>query len=294
MTCGIYALKFTGTTEVYIGMSENIENRWNSHRHNLTNGTCSEKLVEAFKKYGVPTLEILCECTVAELDLLEREAIQIYDSIAKGFNSRDGGATGAGISVSGQGNGRAKYTNQQIEHAFQLLCNTTMTHGQIADKAGVSLQAVSHISCGTGHKWLALKYPVEHSKLLASKRSGHKEFGVVHIIDTTTSTEYETRSYQDIQTLTGCAYTSAVSLVSGQLAHLFNKWKLKVPVKHSNIPKKNKYFLKNTSTGLTVEVYSKLKFFTKYELTNRKKFSDFLKTAALGSAYQGWELVSVS
>lgn len=293
MTCGIYALKFTGTYKVYIGMSENIENRWNTHKYNLTKGTCSDKLMSAYKVYGMPILEILCECEPSELDSLEREAIEIYDSLNNGFNSRDGGAIGAGISVSGEGNGRSKYSNKQIEYAFQLLCSSTQTYEQIAQETGISVQAISHISCGSGHRWLATKYPGQYSNLINSKRTSHKKFTITYIVDTVTNTEYEVKSYKDIQNLTGCAYTSAVSLISGQLPHLFNKWRLKVPV-IPNTSKKHKYSLKNTSTGLVVEVYSKLKFFTKYALINRKKFSDFLKEAIIGSVYQGWELVSVS
>jgi group I intron endonuclease len=293
MTCGIYVLKFSGTDKVYIGMSDNIERRWSGHKHNLTKGTCSPKLQEAFNTYGLPILEVLCECNKEELDQLEREAIQIYDSIANGFNSRDGGAIGGGIGISGENNGRSKYSNEQIENAFQLLITTNLTYKEISSITKVSLQAVGHIACGSGHKWLANKYPDEYNKLINTKKSGHKEFGLLYIIDTDTEEEYVVKSYKEIQDLTGCAYTSAVSFVSGQAQHLFNKWKLKVPKPRSRLPKKKRYILKYTSTGEIVEVYSKLKFFTEYGLTNRKNLSDFLDGAKIGSNYQGWELVSV-
>lgn len=294
MTCGIYILKFNGTHKVYVGMSDNIENRWSGHKYNLVEGSCSYKLKEAYKKYGMPTLEVICECEKSELDALEREAIQIYNSIEDGFNSRDGGVTGAGISVSGDGNGMSRYNNSQIENAFVLLTTTALTHKEIADTVGISIQAVSHISCGTGHKWLTTKYPEEYAKLVNTKRPIHKAFASIVIVDTTTTIEHVVGSYKEIQELTGCAYTSAVSLIAGRLSHLFNRWKLKNAKQVSTLPKKKRYTLKNTSTGLAVEVYSKLKFFTEYALINKKKFSDFLSAAIIGSEYQGWELVSVS
>lgn len=293
MTCGIYVLKFSGTHKVYVGMSENIESRWAGHKHRLSTGMCSDKLKTAYYTYGMPKLEVICECNKHELDTLEREAIQIYNSIEDGFNSRDGGSVGAGISVSGDGNGRAKYTNQQIEDAFKLLCGGEITHEQVAKMVGISQQVVSHISCGSGHKWLASKYPKEHAELIARKKPSHKAFGSVCLVDTVTDTEYLVTSYQDIQELTGCAYSSAVAIVAGKLSTLFGKWKLKVPTTNTK-SKKKRYTLKNTSTELTVEVYSKVKFFTEYALVNKKKFSGFLKAEIIGSNYQGWELVSVS
>ncbi len=293
MTCGIYILKFKGTDKVYIGMSDNIERRWSGHKYSLTKGKCSEKLLQAFTTYGEPTLEILCECSKSELDSLEKEAIQIYDSITNGFNSRDGGAVGAGISISGEGNGRSKYTNEQIEECFKLLCTTDMTHKEISEQTKVSAQAISHISCGSGHKWLATKYPVEHHNLINRNRPAHKQFNITSILDTTNNTEHQVSSYKEIQELTGCAYSSAVSLVSGQLAKLFNRWTLKTPAKRYTI-KKKRYTLEHASTKSIVEVYSKTKFFTEYGLINKRKFCEFLEAGAIGSTYQDWKLVSIS
>jgi hypothetical protein len=294
MTCGIYALKFNNTGKVYIGMSDNIERRWYSHKHSFLTKKCPAKLLEAYNIYGMPSLEVLCECDKHELDTLEKEAISIYDSIANGFNSRDGGATGAGLSISGEGNGRAKYSNTQIEEVFILLCNTDLTFQQISTQTGVSIEAISHVSCGSGHKWLATKYPEKYQELILSKRSSKLKFTSTIIVDKKTNIVYTVNSYKDIQDLTGCAYTTAVALVSGQLQTIFKRWCLKDKVNKPAKSLKNTYILENTSTNQAVEVYSKIKFFENYGLVNKKKFSDFLKAGIIGSEYQGWKLLSVS
>lgn len=291
MTCGIYLLKFTGTDRVYVGLSDNIERRWSCHKHNLTHGQSPKKLLEAFIQYGMPHLEVICECAAEELEDAEKEALEIFDSINNGFNSREGGTVGAGITVSGEGNGRAKYSNEQIEEAFKLLTSSHLTQAEIAKTAGISLQAVSHISAGTGHRWLSKKYPEKYVLLVSEKRTNNI-FEPTVLVNTKTDCEHLIRSYKELQDLTGCAYSSAVSIIAGQLQHLFDTWKLKYPVPKKDT-KKPKYILKKTSTTEVVEVSSKLKFFTDNQLINRKKFSEFLRSGVLGSVYQGWELVSI-
>lgn len=292
MTCGVYLLRFKNTDMVYVGISENIERRLNSHKHSFKERTAPKKLQNAFLQYGEPNLEVLCECDRSELAVLEKEAIQIFNSIEYGFNSRDGGSCGASVSLSGEGNGRSKYSNKQIEQAFQLLINTTLTQKQIADTVGISKEAVSHISAGTGHTWLNKKFPTEYQNLLSNKRSVKHIFIPINIIDKVTNNIYNVNSYEEIQKLTGCAYSTAVCFVSGTRECIFNRWILEVPARAKN-SKKEKYLLKHVYTNKTEEVYSKLAFFNSNGLTNRKKFSEFLKSGQIGSTYQDWQLISI-
>jgi predicted GIY-YIG superfamily endonuclease len=293
MTCGIYKLNFNGTDKTYIGLSDNIERRWNTHKHRLTNGLSPAKLQEAFNTFGLPELEILCECTQDELEKYEKEAMLIFDSISNGFNTRDGGSTGGGIGVSGANNGRAVYSDAQILHAFNLLVTTKLTLREIAEVTGTSVQAVSHISAGTGHTWIRNEYPEEYDKLTSSKRETRVSAFPINIINTSTAQVYTVTSYEDVQKLIPCAYTSAVSLVSGNVTSLFKVWKLEHPIIKSHV-KKPTYTVKNKSTGEICSFSSKFRFFEEHNLVNRPKFTKFLNPENLGASYQNWELISVS
>ncbi len=117
MTIGIYSLKFNNTNKRYIGLSINIEHRFKQHIASFKTEDTSTKLLEAYKLYGQPTLEVIAECTEEELEYLEIEAILIYDSINNGFNSVSGGSKGCGLS--GELNGASKYSNQQVKDYMQ-------------------------------------------------------------------------------------------------------------------------------------------------------------------------------
>ena len=292
MTCGIYLLRFNNTDKVYIGLSENIERRWSSHKYSFLNKTVTSKLLEAYESYGMPVLEILCECMPEELTLLEKEAIEIFNSVDNGFNSREGGACGGGIGVSGQFNGRSRYSNKIIEEAFNLLIYSDLTHVEIAKKLNISKEVVGHISDGSGHAWLKEKYPEQYAKLINTKRIVHNKFNPIYLINSQTNERVYVTSYLDIQNITGCAYSTAVCLVSGALSNIFNMWNLEIPVTKTKV-KKPVYTLKHVYTEEITTVYSKLAFFTDRGLTNRNKFSEFLKSGVLGSVYQDWILLSI-
>jgi len=87
MTIGIYKLNFKGTDKVYIGQSKNIESRFNSHISALRAGYSTKKLLEAYNSFGTPTIEILCECRIEELNDFENETIEIYNAVDNGFNA---------------------------------------------------------------------------------------------------------------------------------------------------------------------------------------------------------------
>ena len=292
MTCGIYKLKFTGTDKVYIGLSDNIERRLVSHRHSLLTRQSPKKLQEAFNTYGMPILEVLLECNKDELDTYEKEAIDIYDSIDNGFNSRNGGVCGAGVAISGENNGRSKYSNEQILQAFNLLTTTKLTNQEIAITTGISKEAVSHISAGTGHTWISKYCPIEYAKLVSMKRDTKVSRFPLNIGDEESGTVHSVNSYDEIQKLIDCAYSTAVCLVSGEIQRLFNRWILEVPVS-LNRSKKQEYTLRNIHTGAEQTFTSKLKFFTENGLSNRSKFTKFLESNELGAVYQDWVLLSV-
>lgn len=165
MTCGIYLLKFSGTDQVYIGQSVNIEYRYKKHIQALKRGTANYKLQKEYSYRGIPILEVLLECSADELNGNENEAIQIYDSVSNGFNI----AEFADIHAEGEKNPASKYSEQKIEEVFHLLLDLDNRYKDIEEKTGVSLSTVRHIANLESHTWLAIKYPEKYELLKSYK-----------------------------------------------------------------------------------------------------------------------------
>lgn len=172
MITGIYRLCFDGTNSVYIGQSTDIYLRYNIHKTNLRANKSSKKLQDAYAKYGMPTLDILVECSEQSLNGLESEAIEIFDSVVNGFNTIDGSTYRS--ELRGELAGNAKYSNELIEEVFMYLIENKLTHREITEITGVGRGAISDISAGFTHRWLQEKYPEMYLDLLALKGYARK------------------------------------------------------------------------------------------------------------------------
>ncbi len=176
MTIGIYCLEFEGTNKVYIGQSNNIENRFYQHKYKLKNNTNSEKLLEAFKVYGYPKLKVLLECTENELNDNENTAIEVFNSVLNGFNTYDEsrGRTNH-VGLRGITNPNSKYSKEQIIEVFNLLVEEQhLTSMNIASITGVSVYTVRSISCLNEYKWLEQEYPNKYNILIRIKGMKNK------------------------------------------------------------------------------------------------------------------------
>ncbi len=163
----IYKLNFKGTDKVYIGQSSDFVTRIHSHLTLLKNGKSPKKLQEAFNIYGVPIPEILIECSIEELDDLEEQAIEVYDSVNNGFNTMY--SFGHRSTLKGELAGNAKYSNQQVIEAFSLLVYSDYSHKEITNITGISRGALSDISRGATHVWLKDDFPEDYVKLISKK-----------------------------------------------------------------------------------------------------------------------------
>ena len=101
MSCGIYLIRNKINNKVYVGLSVNIEKRWQHHRSLYLKENSKEKnkpLYLAFKKYGIENFDfqILEECSISELPEKEKYYIRLYDCCIldgydKGYNLTRGG-----------------------------------------------------------------------------------------------------------------------------------------------------------------------------------------------------------
>jgi group I intron endonuclease len=99
MICGIYKLENIINHKVYIGKSENIENRFILHKRELNNGNhCNQHLLAAWRKYGEKNFifSILDNCEVNDLNEKEIFWIETLKSYKKefGYNKTLGGTGG--------------------------------------------------------------------------------------------------------------------------------------------------------------------------------------------------------
>ncbi len=169
MTIGIYKLNFTGTDKVYIGQSRRLEKRLAEHISLLKSDSHTIKMQEAYKDFGEPSIEILCECSIEELSDFENETIEIWNAVDNGFNTCYKATDTPTCILRGEEHGMSKASNIQIIDIFNYLVSNTFTVKQISILTNVSVNIVYQIAEGVGHKWLQEVYPVAYEKLTELK-----------------------------------------------------------------------------------------------------------------------------
>lgn len=155
MTIGIYALVFNNYNEIYIGQSVDVQKRYNSHIHYLKQGKDENvKLHRAYSKYGIPSLEIVEECTIAELDSKELEYIILFDTVNTGLNKI--------LPINGIGRGTTApasiYSEDVIRSLVPLLLDKTKTLKDIESISGINKNTIISIYNGDMHRWFSEEY----------------------------------------------------------------------------------------------------------------------------------------
>jgi len=176
MTIGIYRLCFKNTDKCYIGQSTSIELRYKHHLNSFVGGKANPKMMEAYNTYGFPSLEILCECGSEELDTLEAEAVEIYNSVNNGFNIRHS-AQESPIYY-GEDHPRCRYSNEVLLKAAELLTDTNNKAKDISKITGVSLDVVQAIASLKAHNWIEKENPEIYSKLVLLKGTRKNPKGI--------------------------------------------------------------------------------------------------------------------
>lgn len=168
MVSGIYLLRFN-TDLVYIGQSRDIHRRFSGHCLKLKTGTHSNfKMLAAYSKYGLPTLEIISECSEHELNSNEIEAIEIYDSINKGLNIAPGG--GDFPIMEGEKNAFSKYSDADILLLAEYIYdNLNMSLKTVSNNLDIHYSTVKNVANGTSHKWLINVIPEKYKTILSNK-----------------------------------------------------------------------------------------------------------------------------
>ena len=165
MTIGIYAIYFAKIGKIYIGQSQNIEQRFISHKSLFKAIHYNYKLADAYLKDNNPEYNILLECKISELNDNEISLINEFNSIKEGLNILEGGNAG----VPGYCSARCNNTREELEHAFQLLSRKDLTKSEISVLSNVNLATLSNIVSKLRHTWLHEYYPEISKEVLANK-----------------------------------------------------------------------------------------------------------------------------
>lgn len=123
---GIYKFENKINHHIYIGQSIDLKQRYLAHKSSAFNPKASDynsQLHQAMRKYGFKnfTYEIVAiieasEYTNKMLNDLEKYFIKYYNSFHNGYNATEGGDTNPLQKKSGELNGRAKLTLEDVKY----------------------------------------------------------------------------------------------------------------------------------------------------------------------------------
>lgn len=171
MTCGIYKITNKENDKIYIGLSTNIEARWQEHLKKMNSTEQYDKILyRAFRKYGINnfTFEILEECLKEELNNKEKYWIDFFQSFNEyyGYNSTFGGESGT----------FNKLNPQTLSEIYLLLKENKLTNIEIGSIYNISDQMVSDIN--SGRSWYDPKYQYPIRKLFTKTQNFCIECGI--------------------------------------------------------------------------------------------------------------------
>ena len=155
---GIYKITNQINNKIYIGQSQNISQRWKSHRSHYQKD--DYPIYRAMRKYGLEnfTFEVIEECTLEELNDREKYWIKYYNShnLLNGYNLTDGGNTSCPV----------KLSKQQVLEIITLLSTSVLSQEEIGKKFNVSQRTISSINIGETWVQENIKYPIRRNGIV--------------------------------------------------------------------------------------------------------------------------------
>lgn len=152
---GIYKITNIINNNVYVGQSVDINRRWRQHRKSFESLLGNRKLIQEVKQYGRENFifEVIEECPMEQLDILEKYYISIFDSYFNGLNMTTGGQFG------NHGNS-IKISNEELIEIYDLLINSKVSQKQIATDFNIGQDTVSEINNGKTRRLDGYNFPL--------------------------------------------------------------------------------------------------------------------------------------
>lgn len=154
---GIYKITNNINGKVYIGLSTNIEKRWNRHKSaafNPKDKNYQYPLYQAMRKYGLNnfSFEVIEECSICDLNDKEIYYIAFYDSHNRknGYNQDSGG-----LYVR-----HGKLTEKMVEVIKERIRTSTDLFTEIAAEFGLHENTIQNINSGRTWRMDNEQYPI--------------------------------------------------------------------------------------------------------------------------------------
>lgn len=161
MKKAIYKITNDINSKVYIGQSNNPNNRWNCHKSDTINNVDVGKsaIHDAMRALGIEHFRLTVIGWFEDYNEKERYYIQIYNSLVpNGYNLEPGGEEPP--HKYGEEHHNSSYSNEVVNQIIDALLSHQYTQKQIADKYHVSQQLVTSINRGATHRRSNLQYPI--------------------------------------------------------------------------------------------------------------------------------------
>lgn len=203
----IYKITNLINGKCYIGQTTNSKRRFLEHKAKGYGNEKNKVLYYAFDKYGIEnfTFEVI-ESQIENYNEREKYWIRYYDSFENGYNQTEGGEKPP-LNI-GINSPFVTHTQQEIDHVFDLILNTSKQLKEIAQETGYDYSTIKRIQAGTIWHKENLKYPLR-------KETGRKyqEERAEMIIEDLLNTKL---TQKQIAEKYGCARSTVTAINIGQ------------------------------------------------------------------------------
>lgn len=168
MPCGIYSITNIINGKQYIGLSEDIYERWGEHKRKLNrNKHINTHLQNAWNKYGEEAFEfkIIKCCKERYLDRFEKLYIDIYDTFKNGYNRHPGGRNYSGKRGLFYGHHHTEEAKKKISRANKGVPCSEET------KKKLSIIAKERYKDKRNHPWYGRKHSEESKKKISENHA---------------------------------------------------------------------------------------------------------------------------
>lgn len=199
---GVYKITNKTNGKIYIGVSTDIENRWNVHRRiydKVGDKEYEKTLYKAFRKYGLDSFEfeIIEECEDKDI-MFEREKYWIKELNAKinGYNESYGGKAGSEKGhCAGSTNGRSKLVEEDIINIRRAYAEHKLAR-EIYPLFQDKITKSSFMGVWNGSSWKHVMMDV----YTLENKEWHKKNGAVHYGDKNSQSIFTETQVKEIRT----------------------------------------------------------------------------------------------
>lgn len=168
----IYKIENLINHKVYIGQTNNLNRRFAEHK-SMSQDKKNKILYMAFKKYGIENFSFEEIEYVENYNEREKFWIAYYDSYNNGYNMTEGGEEPPIFHK--ENHHLATHNQSEIDYIIDLLANTTLSTGDIAQITKYNTSSINRINLGQLWYDETLTYPIRTMQAYEGKEQRAKK-----------------------------------------------------------------------------------------------------------------------